>query len=558
MIKKHNLVKSLRAYLTIFLIALCFVIIEYVLSRQSTSNTYTEVLLQQQKIKTTLSTQLSKIIYGLESDVEFIEKICKHLSPTHAKPETLSILKNFIETHDHYLKIRLIDWQGKEILDIQQSSLNLTATKDYKKQVEYGTLPFFKNLQHSLFIEKYFFSGIEYFIDRNLQTHSTLLTIRVAKKIEVLGKNHILIFNIDAKKIYEVFNQTNELAPHQSTFTLIDSDGEKILPPPKNPNQTFTLAPNSLNRILKQTEKLNAHEGRFIKTNKHLISFYKLPLPGSPNSWILISSTPQQEIKKILKQNFLYRLFWEILFFVVFIVFFYTFLFKKRQDFLVKELIKERNEFIENVSHQLKTPLTVIHQIVQNIKSSNKETEDLKTEVKHLIVILDDFLLLSQIQSLTSIPLQSHSLLEMVTEVIEVNAILLKEKNLSTHISIDQKLLDQSHFLQIYALPELLKSAILNLLHNACDFSPEGGKITFKFEMKSQQVLIVVSDQGPGISPELQEKLFHPFSREMGKNRKGYGLGLAIAKRIFDLHHATIRHLPSASGTSFEITFNQA
>jgi signal transduction histidine kinase len=89
--------------------------------------------------------------------------------------------------------------------------------------------------------------------------------------------------------------------------------------------------------------------------------------------------------------------------------------------------------------------------------------------------------------------------------------------------------------------PSRLEQALLNLLHNAADVLPLGGRVSFRFETMEDRVVIEIEDSGPGISLERIEQVFEPFFSH-GKT-KGTGLGLAICRRVLTEHGGSIRCL---------------
>ena len=93
----------------------------------------------------------------------------------------------------------------------------------------------------------------------------------------------------------------------------------------------------------------------------------------------------------------------------------------------------------------------------------------------------------------------------------------------------------------------------MNLLDNAIDFSPLNDQIEIFISIQAEKLKILIKDNGPGINPELKEKLFSRFARDLKQKRKGSGLGLSITKKIIDLHLGSIRLVDSQDGTIFEI-----
>jgi len=103
---------------------------------------------------------------------------------------------------------------------------------------------------------------------------------------------------------------------------------------------------------------------------------------------------------------------------------------------------------------------------------------------------------------------------------------------------------------------DLLRQAILVLLDNAVKFTPEDGSIEVILEKKGDHWLCIVADNGRGISPAAQSRIFERFFREEGASRRtpGAGLGLAIAKSIVEKHGGTVSLLESRAGrTSFAV-----
>jgi signal transduction histidine kinase len=93
--------------------------------------------------------------------------------------------------------------------------------------------------------------------------------------------------------------------------------------------------------------------------------------------------------------------------------------------------------------------------------------------------------------------------------------------------------------------PEMLRRIVINLVSNACKYTPSGGTVRVTLEASSEEVKFFVADNGPGIAPEDRERLFTKFYRVPGSEGKhqripGSGLGLAITKQAVELHHGRI------------------
>ena len=107
----------------------------------------------------------------------------------------------------------------------------------------------------------------------------------------------------------------------------------------------------------------------------------------------------------------------------------------------------------------------------------------------------------------------------------------------------------------------LIRRLLLNLLDNAIKYTPQGGQVTLECKKQSGQYIVSVTDTGPGISPELQPRIFERFFRaDKARSRSetdggGAGLGLSIARWIAEAHHGQLDLARSdASGTTFTVT----
>ena len=107
----------------------------------------------------------------------------------------------------------------------------------------------------------------------------------------------------------------------------------------------------------------------------------------------------------------------------------------------------------------------------------------------------------------------------------------------------------------------LIRRLLLNLLDNAIKYTPKGGKVTLECKKQSAQYFVSVTDSGPGISPELQSRIFERFFRaDKARSRSetdsgGAGLGLSIARWIAEAHHGQLELARSdTSGTTFTVT----
>ena len=218
-----------------------------------------------------------------------------------------------------------------------------------------------------------------------------------------------------------------------------------------------------------------------------------------------------------------------------------------------------RSEFVANISHELKTPLTSIKGFTDMLASGMVASpEDQKrfitmigVEVDRLIDLINDILKLSELESVT-IP-QSEERSDVLTIARDTAAFLTPTaKAAEVTLSVDGGP-------ATVAVPQgRLKELLLNLVGNGIKYNEPGGTVRTAVSVRDGQAVIAVSDTGIGIPPEAQSRVFERFYRvDKGRARKngGTGLGLAIVKHIVQLYGGTLT-LESAvgKGSTFTVT----
>jgi len=210
-----------------------------------------------------------------------------------------------------------------------------------------------------------------------------------------------------------------------------------------------------------------------------------------------------------------------------------------------KKLDQLKDDFISLVSHELRSPMTVIMGALSTVLSeganlSEEETrqllKDAALESETLSHLLGNLLELSRFQAER---LVLHAEAIDVKKVIQ-DAINRVERQSSAHqfvLSVSRKLPP------VYADPLRLERIIYNLLENAVKYSPQGGEIKVMVKPNKEHLVIGVSDRGIGISPADQAKLFAPFQRleeSRPSGTRGVGLGLLVCQRLVEAHGGRI------------------
>ena len=196
-----------------------------------------------------------------------------------------------------------------------------------------------------------------------------------------------------------------------------------------------------------------------------------------------------------------------------------------------------RTDFVANVSHELKTPLTSISGFVETLKLN--ENIDLSTRNRFLGIIesesdrlkrlIDDILLLSFIEKKETKSLELINVYEVLMEVYEMTDYFAKSKNINISYMLDNE------NIQILSNRDYIKQIFLNLVDNAIKYTPDNRNVWIEIGYENNNLIIKVKDNGIGIPKEDINRIFERFYRvDKARSRDvgGTGLGLAIIKHI--------------------------
>jgi len=233
----------------------------------------------------------------------------------------------------------------------------------------------------------------------------------------------------------------------------------------------------------------------------------------------------------------------------------------------LKKLEQMRTDFVANVTHEIRTPLTAIIGFLQTLLAGaldNKETarkflQTIANNAERLSRLVDDLLTLSSIElneaNLNLEPLPVDTLIPMVLPMVEAAA---REKNIRLDVSLPQPVPN------ILADRDRAAQVLMNVLHNAVKFTPDGGRVTVsaRGDEKTTWVVLQVSDTGIGIPPRELPRLGERFyrvdkarSRELG----GTGLGLSIVKHLMAAHGGEMQiDSTPGKGTTVSLLFRKA
>ena len=227
-----------------------------------------------------------------------------------------------------------------------------------------------------------------------------------------------------------------------------------------------------------------------------------------------------------------------------------------------KEVNEKRLAFFTNVSHEFRTPLTLIIDPVKEMIEENKEGEQKEglnmvyRNARRLLSLVDQLLLFRKADSESdTLHLTELNVSELCREVFYSFVQQARIKKIDYRFECEQE------SLLLCADREKLEIILFNLLSNAVKFTPPEGTISLQVTEAEDQVLIRVSDSGQGIPPEVGDKLFTRFYQvkgSQGASKTGFGIGLYLVKHFTTLHHGQITYSSKpGEGTSFLLTLQK-
>ncbi|HZH43707.1 MAG TPA: PAS domain-containing protein [Lysobacter sp.] len=217
-----------------------------------------------------------------------------------------------------------------------------------------------------------------------------------------------------------------------------------------------------------------------------------------------------------------------------------------RAEIALKAADERKDQFLAMLAHELRNPLAPIRAAADILSMAPADVERVKTasaiiarQVKHMTSLVDDLLDVSRVtRGLVSLEKRNLDLKNVLVDALEqVRPMLEARRHRLTvqltpsdaHVSGDQKRLVQ---------------VLANLLNNAAKYTPDGGLIDVAVEVDEECVLVTVADDGIGMSADVAERAFELFAqadRTSDRTQGGLGIGLALVKRLVELHEGSVR-----------------
>ena len=229
-----------------------------------------------------------------------------------------------------------------------------------------------------------------------------------------------------------------------------------------------------------------------------------------------------------------------------------------------EEANRAKDRFLAMLSHELRTPLTPVLMTIASLRRDPELSEDIRRDLEVLQRNVElEALLIDDLLDLTRI---AHGKLELHNDAVDVHHTIDQALAISAgdlmgkHIHVTKRFEAREH--HCWADAARLQQVFWNLVKNAAKFTPDGGRLDVSTRNnQAHQIIIEIADTGIGIDAELMPRIFDAFEqggRAVTSKYGGLGLGLAISKRVVDLHEGTIsaRSEGAGRGATFTVTLN--
>lgn len=233
--------------------------------------------------------------------------------------------------------------------------------------------------------------------------------------------------------------------------------------------------------------------------------------------------------------------------------------------FKQKRLSEIQNDFINTMTHELRTPVASLHLAAQVLSKQNKEMEENRRKRYLEVVVKESNRLQEYVERFLQIAKTESDAVVLRLESIQLNAFLTEIKedfNIRNHHATDRIKLDlPGKQFELVTDTFHLRQMLFNLLDNALKYGPADELITLRLKATGTNLMIEVEDLGPGLPKKIQKLVFSRFFRENQGDRyeqQGFGLGLYyVAQMARRLHaRAGYRHISGHTGSVFYIKFS--
>jgi len=405
---------------------------------------------------------------------------------------------------------------GKTFIDSASGS-----RKDYKNYISSRKTEIYHGKSSSI-------DGVETGVHRSLNTQTQPdEVIEKTGNVDELDKIGIDMTYYDIVSNYSIEDRLN----NQNLKALIKQElANNKLPT----NFEYAVFNNGLGTSIKS--------GDFVFNEKNTYSVPILTDVDNHSKYQLYISFPQKS--KFLFSDLLPFILISLLFTVVIIAAYYSAI---RQLITQRQISEIKNDFINNMTHEFKTPIATINLALDAIKNPKIISDEekvlryiqmIRDENKRMHAQIENILRISKLEKKElDIPKEKVELTEVLEVAIDHVSLLIEDREgtLNTHFNTtrDSVLINPTHFTSVF----------VNILDNAIKYSHNAPVIDIYTENIKDTIVVKIKDQGSGMSKTATKKIFDKFYREHTgdlHNVKGHGLGLAYVKQIVDDHNAQV------------------
>jgi two-component system NtrC family sensor kinase len=222
----------------------------------------------------------------------------------------------------------------------------------------------------------------------------------------------------------------------------------------------------------------------------------------------------------------------------------------------LKELDRIKTDFVNTISHDIRSPLTSIYGfigLIDRVGPINRQQAEfihhIQTSVQHITALINDLLDLNRVESVYDQQMADVHMKDILTQTISDLEYQISEKMQEVVLSVPDNL-------PVFVGNSLhLQRMVSNLIENAVKFTPPMGRIDVRCRVEAGQTILEIADNGPGIPLADQPHIFEKFYRgsNLSQATSGTGLGLSIVKSIVEKYHGRIWLESSPLGTTFTV-----
>ncbi len=231
----------------------------------------------------------------------------------------------------------------------------------------------------------------------------------------------------------------------------------------------------------------------------------------------------------------------------------------REQAVSLSEADRAKDEFLATLAHELRNPLAPLRNALELLRRGGMDASEsapvhamMERQVHHLVRLVDDLLEVSRIsRGAFTLRKERIELATVVRNAVETSDPLIRGGNHALSVQLP------AESLWLEGDPVRLAQILANLLSNAAKYTPDNGRIAVHVQRRDGHVAISVQDDGEGIAPDQLPRMFEMFSRgdrDSGRSQGGLGIGLALARRLAEMHQGTLEARSDGIGRGSEFT----